>query len=352
VRSNRSVVAVVAPLTGMAASLGRELVNAAALALEGSAEDGLELEIHDDAGAITQGMTVARALVARPEVVAVVGHYNSDVTLEAAAIYGQADLALVAPIVSNPALTDRRTGPVFRFTNRDDRTADALVSHLRERGKRRALVVTTATTYGTSMSMQFIRSFERNGGKVTFHLSVDEGRQDFDHLLAGVPADAVDLIFYGGTFEGAPLLRTLRARGFGQLFATGDGCWDIENFLRPAGASAEDGEGVLVLSATPEPGFVAGAAELVASYEVRYGDVNNYAVNSYEATRAVLLAALGAAGSRRAVAARLASVTFPGSAYPDASRFDDAGDNLAAVTALHTAREGRFCQVACIPAVT
>ena len=45
-------------------------------------------------------------------------------------------------------------------------------------------------------------------------------------------------------------MRELRASGWPHLFATGDGCWDIENFLRPAAEVVEAGEGVLVLSAT------------------------------------------------------------------------------------------------------
>jgi len=61
-------------------------------------------------------------------------------------------------------------------------------------------------------------------------------------------------VFYGGTFEGAPLLKALRKSGFSQLMATGDGCWDIINFLEPGGHFAEMGEGVLVLSASAAAG--------------------------------------------------------------------------------------------------
>src|SRR4051794_39515967 len=49
-------------------------------------------------------------------------------------------------------------------------------------------------------------------------------------------------ILYGVTFEGAPLLRGMRAQNDDRLFATGDGCWDIGNFLEPAGSAAEQGK--------------------------------------------------------------------------------------------------------------
>jgi branched-chain amino acid transport system substrate-binding protein len=311
----------------------------------------IRLEAHDDAGEVAKGIDVAAQLAARPEVVTVVGHYNSNVTLEAAAIYGRAGLPLMAPIVSNPALTDRRTGPVFRYTNRDDRTAAALVVRLRALRKRTALVVATTTTYGASMATQFVRAFERAGGQVAVYLTVDEGRSDFDDLLAGIDPGDVDVVFYGGTFEGAPLLRQLRARGLGQLFATGDGCWDVENFVAPAGAAAEAGEGVLVLSATPAPTDADGSADVIRRYEAAFRPANNYAVNSYEATRIVLRAidsalqaeATAGTATRAAVAVAVAATPLP------TATWDDRGDNRAAVTALHVVREGRFHQVAITP---
>jgi branched-chain amino acid transport system substrate-binding protein len=74
---------------------------------------------------------------------------------------------------------------------------------------------------------------------------VREGKKDFAELVATLPNE-MDVLFYGGTFEGAPLLKAMRSRGLHQLMATGDGCWDVRNFLEPASEAAEQGEGVLV----------------------------------------------------------------------------------------------------------
>src|SRR5206468_2730940 len=78
-----------------------------------------------------------------------------------------------------------------------------------------------------------------------------EGERDFAGLVASMPA-GFDVLFYGGSFEGVAILKALREAGLSQLMATGDGCWDVRNFLQPAGDLASSGEGVLVLSATPE----------------------------------------------------------------------------------------------------
>lgn len=344
-------IGVSAPLSGRGAALGREMAQAVRLAVEEATAAGLEVELveRDDAGQEQAGLAVARDLAADPSVLAVIGPYNSNVALAAAPLCRDARLALVGPIVSNPALTDSGWDNVFRFTARDDDTAAAIALHLVQAlGKRRAALVATATTYGRSMTGRFADAFARAGGAVLARREVAEGETRFDALVAALPAET-DVLFYGGTYEGAPLLSALRRTGRTPLFAAGDGCWDRPNFLDPAGPAAEAGEGVLVLSACPQPGVVPGAREMVARYERRFGPVLNYAVNAYDAAALTLAALRDAAASREAVLEALRRTEWRGVAYPGPVRWDGKGDNLAAVTALHVVRGGRFAQVAMVP---
>jgi branched-chain amino acid transport system substrate-binding protein len=353
-----AVIAVVSPLTGPTGALGTEMAQAAELAVDthaASAAADVHLERYDDEGDRRTGRNIARTLAGRPGVLGVIGHYNSDITLLAASTYNAAGLPLVSPIVSNPALTDQGMPAVFRFTNRDDQTALAIASHLRHaRSKSRAVVVETLTTYGSSMATQFTRQFSKLGGEVILYLSVEEGDTAAEDLIATLAVD-YDVLFYGGTFEGAGLVRAMRAAGHGQLFAAGDGCWDGLNFLQPAGSAAEAGEGCLVLSATPELGVVPGSLKVAARYERRFGPINNYALNTYDATM-MLLTAIATARtghsriSRTEVTAALRAAPHHGVAYQEPSSWNPAGDNRAAVTALHVVRHGRFAQVDCVAA--
>jgi branched-chain amino acid transport system substrate-binding protein len=313
----------------------------------------VELIERDDHGEEEAGLAAARGFAADPSVLAVIGPYNSNVALAAAPVYRDARLALAGPIVSNPALTDSGWNTVFRFTNRDDETAAAIAGHLvRALGKRRAVLVATATTYGRSMTGRFAEAFARAGGAVLSRHEVAEGETGFDALVKALPRET-DVLFYGGTYEGAPLLAALRRHGRPQLFAAGDGCWDRPNFLDPAAGVAEEGEGVLVLSACPEPGVVPGAREMIARYERRFGPVLNYAVNAYDAAALTLAALRAAAGQavpdRAAVLEALRRAEHRGIATPEPVRWDGRGDNRAAVTALHIVRGGRFVQVAMVP---
>jgi branched-chain amino acid transport system substrate-binding protein len=350
-----------APLSGMGSDLGREMVQAVQLAIDEanrshSAPDlRLTACILDDEGEENQGFKIARSFADDESIVAVVGHYNSDVTLRTAPLYHEAGLPLVAPIVSNPKLTESGWSNVFRFTNRDDATADAIAGYITRRlQKSRAVVVETDTTYGRSMSDQFVRAFERENGSVLMRRQVREGKKDFAELVAMLPNE-MDVLFYGGTFEGAPLLKAMRSSGLHQLMAAGDGCWDVRNFLEPASEAAEQGEGVLVLSACPEVGTVSGSPEFSARYERQFGPIRNYAVNSFDATMMLLsalrtvAASTSACPNRRQILEAMRQAEYQGIAYSEPVRWDAKGDNSSAVTALHIVKGRKFRQVALVP---
>jgi len=141
------------------------------------------------------------------------------------------------------------------------------------------------------MAEEFKRAFIKCGGLIPDTFIVKEGERDFRSLIRQLPKD-FDLVFYGGTFEGAPLLKAIRADGYEQLMATGDGCWDQPNFLISAGDAAEIGEAVLVLAASSAIGDVNGSLEFSKKYERQYGPVINYALNAYD-TACLLLDTIG-----------------------------------------------------------
>jgi branched-chain amino acid transport system substrate-binding protein len=341
--------------------LGREMVQAAQMAVDDTLEKGgipgmrLEAWTLNDKGDEREGVRIAQQIARDDSALGVIGHYNSNITLQAAPIYCQSDLPLVSPIVSNPKLTESRWQNTFRFTNRDDATARALVDYLASRlGKKRAATVATDTVYGHSMTQEFVRAFQRTGGQIVAQYQVPEGHVEFDDMVRSWPKD-IDMAFYGGTFEGAPLLHAMRNNGLQQLLATGDGCWDVENFLRPAGIAATQGEGVLVLSACEEIGKVAGSRGFADRYEAKFGPIINYAVLSYDATNLLIEAIKSAVSqatrpvTRRDVLSVLQDTAYKGIAYQGTVKRDAQGDNVAASTTLHVVRAGHFAEVHCAP---
>jgi len=345
------------PLTGGAATFGVEMKNAVELAIEEQNGAGgvlgarLEAAVFDDEASDAKGQAGAAALCQDPAVLAVVGHVNSNVSITASSVYAGCGLAMLTPMSSNPGVTDRGLPNVFRLTNRDDHKGPGLAAYLyRRAAKRRAVVVDDQTAYGRGLADLFAAAFAKLGGTVVARPTVKVGDRDFQALLAGLPPD-FDVMFFGGIAEAPYLLQQMRERGQNQLFACGDGCWNVKGFIQPAGGAATRGEGVLVLSAAPAIGRVPGSAAFAERYTKRFGPIANYAPSSYDSARLVIAAiqqaasAKGSLPARGEVVAALRKVQYQGIAYTRPVTWDAKGDNTAAVIFVNVVEGDRFKEV-------
>jgi branched-chain amino acid transport system substrate-binding protein len=217
-------------------------------------------------------------------------------------------------------------------------------------GKRRAVVIDDGTQYGKGLADSFVKGYEAKGGKIVERQVVKVGDTQFGDLVKGLPTD-FDVLFFGGIREGALILKEMRAHGLNQLFACGDGCWDVKGFIVPAGDAAIKGEGVRILSAAPALGKVPGSAEFAAAYKAKYGPINNYAASSYDSAR-VLITAIeaaaktkGAMPSRSEVIAALKTIKFQGVAYAKSVQWNEKGDNIAAVIFVNVVEGDHFKEI-------
>ena len=351
-------IAVAGPLAGGAGPFGVEQQHAVELAVDERNAAGGVLGAHvvlvagDDRADATEGKALARRFCDDARVLGVVGHVNSGVTIDASTVYQACGLSMLTAMSSSPAVTDRGVTTVFRLTNRDDHKGPAIASYLsRTLGKKRAVVVDDQTPYGRGLADLFAQAFVRAGGEVVTRTTVTVGQTDFGPTVAALPQD-FDVLFFAGIAEAAPLLKAMRAAGFLQRFACGDGCWDVKGFIARADGAATQGEGVLVLSAAPAVGRVPGSAEFAARYRARYGPIANYAVNAYDSARLLLLAIETAARdkgglpTRAEVAAALRAARFQGIAYARPVAWDAKGDNTAAVIFLNVVEDDHFKEIA------
>jgi len=348
-------VAIGAPLTGGAASFGVEMKQAVELAVEEQKTVGplrVETVVADDEASDAKAQTIARAFCDDPTVLGVVGHVNSNVSITASGVYQACGLAMITPMSSNPAVTDRGLANVFRLTNRDDHKGPGLAGFLySKRGKRKAVVIDDQTLYGKGLADVFAKTFSALGGVVVAHPTVKVGDRDFHALLGALPKD-FDVLFYGGIAEAPYVLKQMREMGLDQLFACGDGCWSVKGFIQPAEGATTKGEGVLVLSAAPAIGRVPGSQAFADRYTKRFGPIANYAANSYDAVRALLLAieqaARGKSGppTRGEVITALRTIHFQGIAYGRPVEWDTKGDNKGAVIFVNVVDGERFREIA------
>jgi branched-chain amino acid transport system substrate-binding protein len=346
-----------APLSTGSSTFGLEMRNAVDLAVaERNASGGIlgakvVADAIDDKASNAEGEAVARTFCEGPTL-GVVGHVNSGVTIAASKVYAACGLPMITPMSSNPAVTENGLANVFRLTNRDDRKGPGLAGYLIDTmGKHRAVIVDDSTQYGKGLADSFVKGFEAKGGVIVTRTQVKVGDTQFADLVQGLPKD-FDILFFAGIREGALILKEMRARGVNQMFACGDGCWDMKGFILPSAGAAEKGEGVRILSAAPALGKVPGSAQFAAAYAEKYGPINNYAANSYDTARVLMEAietaakAKAAVPNRAEVLAALRKIKFQGIAYANPVEWSEKGDNLAAVIFVNKVVGDRFEEVA------
>jgi branched-chain amino acid transport system substrate-binding protein len=116
---------VAVPITGSSAAFGAQIRNGAELAIEdiNSSDDingqKLEMIVGDDASDLKQGVSVANKLITE-RVRAVIGHFNSGVSIPASTVYEEAGVLQITPGSTNPQFTERKLWNTFRTCGRDD----------------------------------------------------------------------------------------------------------------------------------------------------------------------------------------------------------------------------------------
>src|SRR5690349_19777380 len=162
-------IAVALPLTGDIAALGQGIKRACVLALEEANRQHrfpgfkLEMESYDDRSDPKEAVDVANRIVSDPNVVAVIGHFNSGCSIPASQVYARSHLAMVSPAASNPKLTLQQLDPswhypktIFRVNTTDDiQGAYAGEYAIKTLKVRRACIIHDKTAYGQGVAEEF-----------------------------------------------------------------------------------------------------------------------------------------------------------------------------------------------------
>jgi branched-chain amino acid transport system substrate-binding protein len=346
-------IGVIAPLTGTLSSTGLGLRNAVDLAVNQANAarrlDGYQLVLvaEDDAARPEQGAAAANRLASDPDIVGVVGTYNSSVAQQVAPILERAGIALISPGNSNPMLTrgDDRMMPrrvwdnYFRVCATDDEQGPFLADFVYHRaGLRSVVTVHDTKTYGKGLVDAFEARFEANGGQVLDRQTIAAGDRLFGGLVADVVAANPDFVFYGGEQpEASPLSAQLGEAGFTGPLVGGDGITSRE-YPTGGGRSGDLGAG---FGAPTER--LRGAEAFTDAYgEARYKDgYEAYGALAYDAANilidAVAQALAGSVdveGARPAVIDALqATRDFPG--ITGLTTFDEYGDTSNTVITVY-----------------
>ena len=327
------------PLSGGQAAAGKDFANGAQLAVdEINAKGGidvagkkytLELVPEDDQADPKTGATVAQKIVDDKSIVAVVGHYNSGVTMVANPIYAKGNLASLTvstnPDVTlkAPKLSDGSTS-IFRMDAHDGIQGPALATFAQKNGVKKLAVLDDATAYGKGLGDQVEKKAKELGLDVSLRESATDKTVDFKAILTKIKGMNPDYLFWGGMDDtAASLVKQMKELGMTTKLASADGpC--TKKFIDLAG---DAGEGVVCSQAGMPLSKMAKGAEYNANYEKTFAGqkVQIYSPFAYDAVYA-LAEAMKISGSteREAIAAAMPKVNFSGLTGQVA--FDEKGD--------------------------
>lgn len=281
-------IATQSPLSGGQSAIGVDIKNGAELALEqmkGSLEGmGFKLEMapYDDQANPDTGVANAKRIVADPEVLCVVGHYNSGVQIPSSEEYHAVGLANVSPANTNPRVTDRGYGEVSRIVGRDDVQGVVGAQFAFNKGMKTAYVIHDKTAYGQGIAEFFKREAERLGMQVVGFEGTEE-KANFDAILAPVLASSPDVLYFGGIYDQASVLfKQAREKGYMGMFLSDDG-YDSPEAITIGGPALLEGGGVYYTTVAGPAKLYPGTAKFQTDFKAKYNaDPKPFAAQGFD----------------------------------------------------------------------
>ncbi|TLM79772.1 MAG: branched-chain amino acid ABC transporter substrate-binding protein, partial [Actinobacteria bacterium] len=293
-----------APLTAGAVALGEGMQRGAELAIAQANERedvkaaGLKFVgvPGDDQGDPKTGVTVANTFASDPNLVGVMGHLNSGVSIPSSKVYNQNKIVQISPASTNPALTLQGLNNVFRVCTIDSVQGPVGADKALELGLKTAVIVDDSTPYGEGLASEFAKEFAAKGGKVLYTAKTTDKETDFKALVTKTQSLNPQVVYYGGIYNaGALFAKQLRDAGVKAPFMGGDGLYDAE-FIKLAGAAQAEGDYCtsvgLPIDQLPK------GTEFKAAYEKQFPgkEIAAYDAYAYDATNVIIDAVVKAAG--------------------------------------------------------
>jgi branched-chain amino acid transport system substrate-binding protein len=281
-------IAVQAPLSGEQAALGEHIKLGAQLAVEEASKAfkdlGYELILvpQDDQAKPEVGVANARNMVADPEVLVIVGHFNSGVALPASEVYKDAMLVMISPANTATEITDRGYPNVNRVCGRDDVQGPVGARFAAQELKAKSVyIIHDKTTYGQGVAESF-RSEAKKLGMNVMAFEGTEERANFSPMIIPLKARNPALVYFGGIYhQGGLLLKQMREKGVKAIFMGPDGV-DSEEMVKIAGAAAV---GSYYTSVAPPRDATPETAAFAKKYKQRFGkDIEAFGLYGYDAT--------------------------------------------------------------------
>lgn len=203
----------------------------------------IEVKIVDDKGNFKTAVDVAQEFSANTHMLAVIGHWYSDICIPVSSIYEEAGMLTIIPTVSNPEVTDKGYRYIFQSITSDKKIAEEMCAYAKSKGYEKIVVCYEDSSYGQNLanaieegaSKYQIKIVDRSCGLLTneqFKKAHDKWQAlDFDVVLLALNMP-----------EGGNYIKVLRTMNKDADIICADGL-DVSNLIRELG---KDAEGIVI----------------------------------------------------------------------------------------------------------
>lgn len=269
-------IGVAQPLTGEIAALGQDLNNGVKLAVDELNKAGfklngkpvtLEIVAMDDRSDPATGKEIAQKLV-DAGVVAVIGHLNSGVSIEAAPIYAAHHIPQLI-ISTNPKITQLGLPTTFRLVANDTLQAKAMGTFAAKNlTATRYAVLDDGTPYGKGLSdgaAQQLKTFKK---EIPVRQSFDSKTVQFGGLAAKLKEAGVEVVVTTlNDFQMVALLEALKNISYTDISILGGDTVKTTLMLK----AAETAKGFYVTSPILNAGEFTNGSQFLVKYQEAYG---------------------------------------------------------------------------------
>jgi branched-chain amino acid transport system substrate-binding protein len=308
------------PLTGKEAAFGQSSHRGILLAIEEiNARGGvlgrpLQLVTEDNQSKPGESATIAKKLIARDRVVAILHGGTSSQCLEAAPVAQNARIPLMATTATAPQVTAMGSY-IFRSCFIDPFQGAVLAKFARTslKTERAALLTSASSAFSIGLAKVFRESYTAAGGKIAGEQKYAEGDKDFRAQLTAIRALSPDVIVAMGYYtEGGLICRQARDLGLKVPIISADG-WEAPEFIEIGGSGTN---GTYYSAHYSSESTAPAVQEFLKKYRAKYSGVtpDSLAPLAYDATQilADAIARANATDGAKLRAALAATKDFPG----------------------------------------
>lgn len=351
-------IGVLHPTSGPFAADGQQMDNGAKLAVEAINDKGgikalggakLELSTGDTQGKPEVGQSEAQRLI-QDGVVALVGTYQSSVSMNVAAVAERGQVPFVMDITADDAVLDQGYKYSFRLQPPNSSMGVRGARYLKEiaeaAGKPlpKVAYLHEQTAFGTSVQKSFAEEAAKLGIPIVATISYDAASvSDLTTQVTNVKASGANVLVMTGYYRDSVLAARAVDAVKPQLdavYGVADGAFDLPQFPAEVGAAGEGYYDVnyrLDLAQKP-------TADLAKLFKERFGDeIRTGAVLAYDAVR-VIAEGLEQSGDRDPKKLRdaIAGVDLDPLVLGNGPiEFDDTGENVNALPVVMQVQDGQ-----------